>query len=817
MLRRTDPLQLYADIGGKRLVDAIKACEKTTDQYDRRYLSKRRSSANWHEVGRVRQIVRDERSVRLDCENGWIELYWSAPDCLRVRLRTLDASFEPPISAAVENPDLAPVTFELTDSETMLELRTSALVCRVSKRPFKLWLELPDRRLVCSDAGGIQWGDLGDVRVTLALTQDEACYGLGMRAARLNLRGKRFRLWNADPGVYKRDADPLYYSVPFYLGLKSGLAYGVFWDNPSRGMVDLTTDLTFEAESGELRYYVLAAGDASSVLSRYGELVGRIELPPLWALGYGHGQFRYGAPQDLPRLAADFRNHSIPCDTLYLDPTQTDWDVAQLRQVIAELHALGYKVLAPLTPGIDPATDIPHDLLLRYPDGEPVTGATWEGARFFPDFSANLVRERWRDRIAPLVECGIDGFALTLAEPTIFRAAGKPDTLPDYAEQHDGTHEMLHNLYAAQMIYATSAALAALRPDKRPVIVTQSGYAGSSELVSTGATAATWENLRLTIPMILNMSLSGLPLSGVNVGGYQGDIDGELYTRWLQAVSLLPFLRAENFAGTPPRVAWGYGQPYELINRLALQLRYQLLPYLYSRIALSREYGVPVVRPLFMLEPENPALRDLDDSYLIGDILVAPVLEKGAIGRAIYLPPGLWYDYWTNEAIVGGRTIKVMAALERLPLYIRGGTVLPMLPEMQQINGRAAETLMLHVYPGDAETVLYEDSGDGPDLENGNYRWLYFTCEWDEDVRFIINRRAAGRFEPSYKLIRVEVVGLQEEPIDVRLDRQGAPLWFFDNGVLELTADDTFRRIEITRRSVPTDRTVPHRTWYILR
>ena len=464
-----------------------------------------------------------------------------------------------------------------------------------------------------------------------------------------------------DAGSYKRDTDPLSYSVPLYLGLKDALAYGVFWDNPSRGTIDIGTtaanELLFEAENGELCYYLIAGGDTNAVLARYAELTGRIEMPPLWSLGYGQAQFHYTSLLEFSRLAAEFRDRRMPCETLYLDLFQSAGDVTQLQSTIKELHALQFKVIATIMPVVagDDAAKIDRSLLLCYPDGEPVSGATWFGVSYLLDFSNPAIEAYWTERIARLIECGVDGLALELAEPTFFAASGKAETPPDYAEQFSGTHELKHNLYAAQMAHATEAVLRKLCAEDRPVVMSRAGFGAATGLVWTGSNSASWDQLRLSIPMIVNMNLSGLALSGVNVGGYFGEVDGELFTRWLQAACLLPLLRADSGAGTHPRSPWTFGQPYELINRLTLELRKKLLPYLYAQIALHREYGFPLVRPLFMMEPENRALRDVDDAFLVGDILVAPVMEKGASGRTVYLPRGLWYDYWTNEAIVGGQ------------------------------------------------------------------------------------------------------------------------------------------------------------------
>jgi alpha-glucosidase len=213
-----------------------------------------------------------------------------------------------------------------------------------------------------------------------------------------------------------------------------------------------------------------------------------------------------------------------------------------------------------------------------------------------------------------------------------------------------------------------------------------------------------------------------------------------------------------------------------------------------------------------MAEPHNPELRSIDDCYMLGDaLLVAPVLSPHTVKRSVYLPEGRWYDYWTGEVLEGGQTVTVPAPLERLPLFVRAGAVLPHWPEMAYTSEKPVETLIYRVYPGEFETVIYEDRGEGLDYENGDYRWIYITSGWEES-RFLINRRIAGQYTPSYKDMKLEIYGFDEEPSRVRVDRQGAPLWFYDDGLLELTVD-SFQRIEIMRKSLPTDATIVRRPW----
>jgi hypothetical protein len=276
--------------------------------------------------------------------------------------------------------------------------------------------------------------------------------------------------------------------------------------------------------------------------------------------------------------------------------------------------------------------------------------------------------------------------------------------------------------------------------------------------------------------------------------------DKELAVRWLQAFCLLPY----TLLGPQPLL--GFGQPYDALVRMVLQLRRQFLPYLYSLLAASREYGAPPVRPTM---PDDPGQR-VDDSYLLGNsVLVAPVIGAQQSQRHLFLPPGIWYDYWTNDVFTGGRTITVVSPLERLPLFVRAGSVLPLFWEDGDSVSSNALNLVYRVYPGEGENSIYEDDGESSAYLDGQYRWVFVGCGWDR-ARLIINRRLAGRYAPSRTLARVEVIGLDYEPESVRVDRQGAPLWFYDGGVLEIITDD-FQRIEVQRAALADDRTIAMR------
>ncbi len=659
-------------------------------------------------------------------------------------------------------------------------------------------------------------------------------------AEALNLRGKRLMLWNTDPPtIYQRGDDPLYYCVPFYLGVHNAGAYGLLWDNSYRASVDLgavaASDLRFEAEGGSLSYYLFAGSDAQTVLSRYAELTGHIQLPPMWFLGYQQCRWSYYPEETVLKLAAEFRQRGIPCDAIYLDiHYMKGFRVFSLNQeafpdlegMIKKLHAQGFKVVTIVDPAIkvDANYDVyqkglQQDVFLKYPDGERVAGAVWPGLCNFPDFAKASTRAWWAEYCKQLVGCGVDGLWNDMCEPVVFLPEVSV-TLPDFVQHEDiglgKTHVANHNVYGMLMTRATYEALEhSVPPDQRPVSMTRAGYAGTQRYASswTGDNMSTWDHLRLSLSMTLNMGLSGAPMTGPDIGGFHGEVDGELFTRWLQAACFFPYFRGHTNLGTGPQEPWAFGQPYEVINRLTIQLRYRLLPYLYSVVAQCAEYGWPVIRPLFTAEPDNPQLRSVDDCYLLGDsLLVAPVLQAGAVSRPVYLPSGSdWYDYWTSTRVTGGQTIEVTAPLERLPLFVRAGSVLPHWPDMQYAGEQEPERLLMRAYPGSFETTLYEDDTRSMAYRGGAYRWIYITMAEDEET-ITINRRTAGNFKPAYQGISLEVIGLDSEPVDVKVDRQGAPLWFYDDGLLEVTAG-LFSSVEINRKSQTSDPTLLRRPW----
>lgn len=792
MLRRPDPQQWLLALGGRELVEAVRVAEQINAHYDRRYANSVRKPTRWHEPGMVRQSHRDANRFVLTCDSAWIEITLLAADAFHVRMRTLDDHF------GVLTP-MPAIPVQVQDDARRLTLQTERLVLTVDKARYRLRAALlPSKRVIYDESNGVSWSDLGDMRLSLHLTPHDVVWGTGALTQVVNLRGKRLRTWLLDGALaQKRELDTTF--PPLLLGVRGSTIYGVHWHNTTRGWLDIGAfnpdELVFESEGGELAYTFAAGAETGHVAAQIGGTAQHPALPPLWAFGFGFGGTRMSSVERLPDMILEFQRRDVPCSVVYLDEHKSALPATQLAELVDQLHAAGVQVMAQFAPTVSIGdTTVPY--VLQYPDHEAFVGASPSGAAFWLDFTHPDALSVWNARLSAAVQAGIDGVLLTHHPVTLLANGGKISAPQDYIQHHAGSHTELRSTTAQRAHNAAVETVTTTRPDRRPVVQAR----GIGEMMWLAA-PTTWDGLRQVIPSTLNAAVS-VPFVGVEIGAQTGDPDGELYTRWLQAACLMPLLRA----WSPVRQAlepWAHGQAYQVINRITLKLRQRLMPYLYSLAALRREYGTPMIHPLFTLDLEDENLRSCDDTFLVGDILVAPVLTKGAVSREVYLPHGEWFDFWSHEALEGGQTIRVTAPLERLPLFVRGGAILPSQSEPNRLT--------LSVYPGERETILYEDSGEGFAALQGDYRWVYLTCARPDVSRLVIERRTAGRYQPTYRGINLEVMGLASEPTDVRLDRQGAPLWFFDDGVLELKLDDTLRRVEIVHPTDPADHTVPHR------
>ncbi len=577
------------------------------------------------------------------------------------------------------------------------------------------------------------------------LQPEEHLYGLGERASGLNLRDTTSYLWNSDPMVaYGAGEDPLYLNIPIYLGIHHQGSYLVFYENSYPATFRFHQgQAQAHFEGGMLQYYVMP-GPPERAFDRYTELTGRPAMPPRWALGYHQSRFSYDNEAEVRAVANGFLSRDLPLSAIHLDihymrgyrvftvDTRRFPDLAALAH---DLEQHGIRLVVILDPGIKRDLDyalyiegIEQKMFCLTPEGGVAIGPVWPGWCAFPDFSDPRVRAWWGEQYPVLLDAGIRGFWHDMNEPAITAAWGQRTlsyTVRHTLEGRGGDHREVHNLYGLLMAIAGYAGLRQQKPDERPFLLSRSGWAGLQRYAWTwtGDIQSSWEMLRQTVVTVLGLTLSGIPYAGPDIGGFKGAPSDELFLRWFQLAAFLPFFRTHSALSSPRREPWSFGAATLGGLRTMLQLRAHLMPYFYTLAWEAHRSGQPLIRPLFWLDNGDAALWGVADAFLLGDaLLVAPVLERGAVERTVVLPRGCWYHFWDDRPLDGPGTVWIEAPLARIPLFVREGSMVPMEEE---------ERLVLHCYPpqqGSSAATLYSDAGDG----YGAWRLEHFRLAWNE-------------------------------------------------------------------------------------
>jgi alpha-glucosidase len=679
-------------------------------------------------IGGFVQAARSSDGGVYNFENARLEVKFLAEDLLRI-------SWEPgrrPIPYALAKQDWLPVEAAHEDTPDGFWLSTAKASVGIEKNG-SVKIFSAAGLLVREEMPPVRRGEgwLHQAR----LMEDEAIFGLGERNGPPNRRGKSYRMWNLDPGLRVGEAvDPIYICIPTYLSMHRTGTYLVFYENYSAGEIHVGTqtegspsaDALFE--TGMLREYIIL-GSLGDIYTRYAQLTGFAPLPPAWSLGYQQSRWGYESEADIRQVAERAKKEDIPISAIHLDIDYMDGfrvftvnkkRFPNLKKLAADLEGQGTRLVTIIDPGvkIDSQYDVyrsgvERKIFCTVPGGKIARGVVWPGWAAFPDFTNTTTRSWWAGWYQRLVDQGISGFWHDMNEPACLSASANVEsTLPSFVwhslEGEGGNHRQAHNLYGLLMNRAGFEALKSLRPERRPWILSRSGWAGLQRYAWswTGDINSTWAALRQSIPNLLGLGLSGLPFHGTDIGGYFGFPEPELYIRWVQFACFTPLFRGHSAKGFEAHEPWGFGEEALRIARKFIHLRYELMPYIYTAAWQSSQTGCPMVRPLFWANPEDPALWEVEDAFLFGDsLLAAPVTEAGRVSREVRLPEGAWVDFWTGQAYTGGQTVQVDAPLERMPLLVRSGSLIPM-----QSGG---ELLLRPFGEGPWESSLYSDAGDG--------------------------------------------------------------------------------------------------------
>ena len=627
----------------------------------------------------------------------------------------------------------------LEETATGWAVRTSAVTMTIDRDPYRLRLADASgaERLVeephdqdirgayhhfpTGHARGLRW-------LTAGLKPAEALFGLGEHFGALDRRGQAFSSWTVD--AFGVRSDRAYKNVPLLL---SSAGYAVFFDMTGPLYYELGQSSVaawqVTARADHLRLYLILGDGIAPLLRGYHRLTGAPAVPPDWSFGFWISRWGYRNREEVMGVARRMREERVPCDVIHIDPYwmryheghQGDlvWDESAFpdpRGMIDELKGLGFRVslwespYVPIDSGMRTEGERKSFLLTAKAGGGPALVHGFAKPSAAVDFTNPDAVEWFKAKNRQLLEMGVAVIKTDFAED-----------VPGDAVAHDGTPaEELHNLYP--LLYQRAVFDATKEIHGYGLIWGRSGYAGSQRTPVHwgGDPGCTFADMAASLRGALSWILSGAAFASFDIGGFFGipiltdPPSPELYVRWAQMGLLFSHARAHGH--TAPREPWAYGEPALSIFRRYAELRYRLLPYLYSA-ALRAVDGIPLVRPLIYDHPLDPTTHHVDDEYFLGpDLLVAPMFKSRG-SREIYLPDGGWYDYWTERRFDGPRWIDYDAELETLPLFVRSGAVIPMGPELQFVNERSWDPLTFDVYPGGPSVTEVRVADDHRNLE----------------------------------------------------------------------------------------------------
>ncbi len=766
----------------------------------------------WHPLGDVTAVQNLANGVELSAGSAHVRVNALSPNVIRVRYAP-QGSFPAEHSFAVlpnAFPDGAKV--QIKDSVDAVLVDTGSVQAKISKSPMRVAFRDANGKVISEDRPNYPVSFNGEsFRVWKSMPLEEHYFGLGDKMGPLDRRDLSFSLWNMDMFGYQESTDPIYKSIPFFIGMLNGSAYGIFLDNTYRSSFDFGKEFrdaySFGSDAGELDYYFFYGPDPKRVVSDFTTLVGREPLPPLFAMGYQQCRYSYYPEARVREVAGEFRKRKIPADVIYLDidyqekyrPFTVDRErFPHFEGMIKDLKQEGFKVITIVDlhvakvegGGYKPYDEgMAHDYFVKNPDGSVYVGPVWPGPSVFPDFTRSAVREWWGTLFTDFVKMGVRGFWNDMNEPAVFVTPTK--TMPldtvHYVEDRKTDHREIHNVFGMQNVRATNDGLLKLQPDVRPFVLTRAAYAGTQRYAATwtGDNTASWNHMRLSLSQLLGLGASGYAFVGDDIGGFNGSPTPELLTRWMELGVFNPMYRNHAAKGTRNREPWVDGPEHEAIRKRYIETRYRILPYIYSGMEEASRTGVPMMRPMYMEFPSEPTVATAGEEYMFGSaMLVAPKVWPFLDPYDVILPKGNWFNYWTGEMLAGGQTLKADPPLDTLPVYVRAGSIIPQQPVIQNIDEVPNGPLELRVYPGpDCSGNLYMDDGNTFAYQKGEFLRTHFTCAVAGDKTTLHVAAAEGTYHPWFKDIRVSVYG-PGKVSSVQVDSKVVKTWKSERGVV---------------------------------
>jgi alpha-D-xyloside xylohydrolase len=728
--------------------------------------------AQWLPANPVTGSTRIENGAEVSLAEGVLRLEVCGDSIIRVRYAPA-RPFSPEAGPLVVKASWPSVPFSVEETNDAVTLRAPRVAATVTRK---------DGALVFSDSSGAKLAQENtrilvpvDVngekthraeRFTNLWDSQESFYGLGQHQAGVwDYRGESVDISQDNTNI----------SVPL---LVSSKGYGIFWNNSSRSRMNnrFVHALYLSSEVADaIDYYFLYGPELDRVIASYRDLTGPAPLFGKWAYGFFQSKNRYESQEEILRIARGYRERHLPLDTVVQDwfwwntmgEPVFNKNYPDPRGMVDELHKSHVRLMISVWPFFRRGSPVYEEMDRRgfFVDRTKVAVFHPEGMALYDAFNPEARHYVWKLLDDALFKLGVDAWWLDTTEPETEGRETPVLATNRVALGNGARYANAYPLYATETVYEGQRAET---DRKRVFILSRSGFAGiqrHATAVWSGDLNPTWEALRRQIPAGLNLSLSGIPYWTTDIGGFVNadprDPDyRELFVRWFEFGSFCPVFRVHGTRATNENEIWSYGEQAEGILAAFDRLRYRLLPYLYSVAWKTSSEGYTPMRALALDFRSDPRALATGDEFLLGPaLLVSPVTELGARSRSAYVPCGTWYDFWTGGRVEGGGTRALPAPLERLPLLVRAGSILPLGPSLEYADEHPADPIEVRVYEGASGSfTLYEDDGESYDYEKGRRATIRF--DWDDHARVLGIGAQEGTFPgaPATRTFRVVFV-----------------------------------------------------------
>lgn len=701
------------------------------------------SIAQVRETGNVSSVKINGQSVEIRTDNSFVTATVYSADIIRIRMdkKALEADHS---YAVVAEPQKVKAT--ITQSANDITILTDSLKAIIQKKPYSIAFYTPDGRVINEDEKGLTTSWVGEEATTYKHMQDgERFIGLGEKTGDLDRKGSGYTNWNTDAFAYSASQDPIYSTVPFYYGIHHDINYGIFLDNTYRTDFNFGASnnrfSSFAAQGGEMNYYFIYDNKLSDIIKAYTWLTGRMKLPPMWSLGYQQNRYSYYPDTEVLRIAQTLREKKIPADGITLDIHYMDryqlftWNKERFpnpQALTAKLKDMGFRTTVIVDPGIKvnpgaPAFDrgLKADAYIKYVDGQYYTGQVWPGWCHFTDYTSEKGRDFWRKEMKFFSDNGVSGIWNDMNEIATWGQKFPSNVIFDW-EGKKTTNLQAHNVYGSLMARTSYEGLKA-NTNERPFILTRAGYAGMQRFTAiwTGDNRSEDSHMLAGVRLLTSLGVSGVPFTGMDIGGFTGGASTELFARWMQMGAFTPYFRNHAALNTKSAEPWTFGEEVTEISRNYVNLRYKLLPYTYSTFYEATQDGMPVVRTLAIDNAfdKNVYNTAYQNQFMTGQSLLIVPVESGKAFTKLYLPKGNWYNLYNDEYSTGNAEKIIELTLSKLPVYVKESSIIPMQTLVQSTSIAPSDTLMLHVYKGTIPNtfVYYEDDGRTFNYESGAF------------------------------------------------------------------------------------------------